>query len=177
MFPKNLLPEQFRESWCIAGGWAACPALASDMDVWVFGVATDKLAEVRQQLLDHLAAERKAKRMYYFEEGVETREVEGYDHPNQVQKVAEIFAPFPAKKIHLMVTDASAPGEIIAGFDISTHAVAITHTGFIYQSADYTAPHVRPYQLKATKTTTDRMAKICKRFGHPVPEVAVGEAN
>lgn len=174
MFPKNWLPEEFRERWCIAGGWAACPALASDMDVWVYGIEKEQLGAVRQQLLDHLTTERLAKRLPYFEVGVETREVGGYDHPNLVQKVADIFVPHPAKRLHLIVSDACAPGEIIYGFDISTHAVALNHNGAVYQSPDFTPPHVRPVQLKETKTTADRMAKICARFGHSV-EAPIGK--
>jgi len=35
MLPANLLPEPYQSTAFIAGGWAACPSLATDMDVWV----------------------------------------------------------------------------------------------------------------------------------------------
>ncbi len=41
----DLLPESLRGQWCIAGGYAACPALASDIDVWVYNAA-DALADL-----------------------------------------------------------------------------------------------------------------------------------
>lgn len=175
MFPTNLLPEAYREQWCVAGGWAACPPLATDMDVWVYGLPTDQLDVIRAELLAHLSALRTSRpRGPYFETGEDVRSAEGYDHPCTIKKVAMVFQSFPAKPIHLMVTDASCPGEIVNGFDVSTHAVAIGHNGMVHTHCEYTAPHLPPVQLKETENTPARMAKIAARFGHTV-EAPVGK--
>jgi hypothetical protein len=49
MIPSYLLPEG--TPYFVAGGWAACPALATDMDVWV--LSRDPAATTRTNVLDH----------------------------------------------------------------------------------------------------------------------------
>lgn len=177
MFPLNILPEAYRGQWCVAGGWAACPPLATDMDVWVYDLPTDRLDAIRTELLEHLSALRQDQpRGPYFVPGEDVRAAQGYQHPCTVKKVAVVSQSYPAKPIHLMVTDASCPGEIIGGFDISTHAVAIGHNGMVHTHFDYTAPHVFPVQLKETETTPTRMAKIASRFGHTL-EGTIGKGK
>jgi hypothetical protein len=177
MIPKKLLPGMYQEQWCVAGGYAACPALADDQDVWVYAVPTEDLDAVRRVLLSHLSEWRIGRpRGPFFENEMDTRTVAGYQHPRNVRKVAKVYIPYPAKPIHLLVTDAMAPGEIIEGFDISTHAVAIDYTGRVWKASQFTPPHLPPVKLLDTDTTPERMAKITTRFGHPYKEVSIGEA-
>lgn len=177
MFPVDLLPEAYRKSWCIAGGFAACPALATDMDVWVYGLPTEKqapgkLLAVRDEILDYFAAYKKTRTYrdlwFGYTPGVETRTTESYGHPCVIHKVAMIHATGTRKPIHLMVTDADSPMMLIDGFDVSTHAVALNHDGGVFYNIDtYTPPNEPPRQLRDTVTTPDRLRKIAARFGHP----------
>lgn len=176
MIPANILPAKYLQQWCVAGGWAASPAQATDQDVWVYDIGPTELEEVRLELLQHLADMRKQKKLpYYKPEDANRLQRDGYMHPCIVLKVAEIRPAFPAKPVHLMVTNAMAPGEIVGGFDINTHAVAIRYDGAIYQHPEWEPVTKPPMKLLNTDTTPARMVKIAKRYGHPVPlEVAIG---
>jgi hypothetical protein len=176
MIPTNLLPEEYRGQWCVAGGFAACPALAEDIDVWVHGIPTADLEAARTKILEHLvkiqfpAHARSAQ--FVFEEAVETRTQASYMQEFiQIKKVAKIYGRRSwreLKPIHIMVTDApGGAGSIIAGFDISTHAVAIDHDGRVWTNR-YTHPGLEPQRLaSANEYTEPRMQRVCARYGHP----------
>ncbi len=184
MIPNGLLPAG--ALWCVAGGWAACPALATDMDVWVYGAPTIDLSLRRAALLAHLeqwAATNNTKRPIWPEKRYrvspqETSETflayEGLDCA--IEKVAVITLPrtAQAKPIHLMVTDAPDPGTLLQGFDVSTHAVAIDHTGRIFRHPQWTAPHQTPIEILHNEHTPDRMARIAARFGHTLEAQTIG---
>ena len=192
MIPTTLLPAQYREQWCVAGGFAACPALATDIDVWVYAIATEGLDKARRVLLAHLCdiqypqkdspyANVRRKAQFEFEEETEARTAESYLQSFiQIHKVAVICgrnAWRELKPIHVMVTDAPSPGELLAGFDISTHAVAIGHDGRVWTNS-YTQPGETPVRLSGANARTEaRLQKICARFGHPylAKEEPVGE--
>ena len=145
--------------WFIAGGYAACPALAGDIDIWILAHAED-LAAVRDAVLAHL----KAIPIWVNEEDA-TEVGTGYDEmPLHTRKVGRMF--LFGKHVHLMVTDATSPLEVLQNFDISTHHVAILPTGNVIEGPYFTPPHVPPRQLMQTSRTRERMVKICTRFGH-----------
>src|SRR5947208_1473633 len=92
VIPDDLLPEKYREFAFIAGGFAACPSLASDMDVWVLtpyparmhddNIPFDDLRvhvwlqERRQELLEHLKAKFSSWRLTEYTEYTDTRIVQ-----------------------------------------------------------------------------------------------------
>lgn len=174
MIPSNLLPSDVKQ-WCIAGGWAACPAMASDQDVWVFGIDTSELDRRRSELLAHLGREFP---LIYVSPQEETTE-QDYDGINIIiKKVAVIshaglFGGTP-KKTHLMVTDAPSPLGILVGFDVSTHQLAIMPDGGIVRGPAWTSIDEQPLELLHNAKTPERMRKICERYGHPYKETAVG---
>lgn len=61
MIPDDLLPEKYRDQAFIAGGFAACPSLANDMDVWVMAPCpfTNETGADDLRVLVHLHAVRK----------------------------------------------------------------------------------------------------------------------
>jgi hypothetical protein len=176
VIPTGLLPEGTK--WCIAGGFAACPALAGDVDVWVYGVKHDDVVTTQAQLIAHIeqwCAANNVKRpiwpekRYCFEKQAESREFFAYGQVAvRIEKIGVLYSPRSArvKPIHLMVTDAYTPGEIVRGFDISTHAVAIDSTGRIWKHDTFTAPHQPPAVLTTNEKTAGRYSRICQRFGH-----------
>lgn len=190
MIPSWVLQVLGERKWCVAGGYAACPALASDIDLWVYGIAPDLLQWERDNIagllkleVDELNRNRPkwAEKRYGFvrEEGQETTEI--YDQiENLIEKVGVVSSPRVAltpdpvlnptsvkcKPIHIMVTTAPDPGSLISGFDISTHAVAIDYTGRVWTHVLYTGPHEQPAILRIGTNTQQRFDRICDRFGH-----------
>lgn len=182
MIPTNLLPKDGDWAWCIAGGWAACPALGEDRDVWVFNLGKATLEAKRDELGAHVL-KRYRHRVTL---STETREAPGYEQEETgvtILKVADISLsqPYPgdrgaghSAKIHLMVTDALSPLHILQGFDISTHAIAIDATGTIWKHPKWTSvvePPVILYESRSGKTPA-RMQRICQRFGFSYDAVA-----
>lgn len=171
--------------WCIAGGYAACPALATDMDVWIYQVKDD-LETVRRQLIVNIERLTTTlnetrpiwpEKRFLWTSSAETQLAPAYQGINvQILKVGDFIEPHShrSKPIHLMVTDATSPGEILEGFDISTHAVAIDQSGRIWKHSGWTAPHQPPAVLFVAKNgkTPERYDRICRRFGH-VPQMHV----
>lgn len=163
MIPENLLPKGVQ--WCIAGGYAACPALASDIDVWVLNVPTHDLQVRRAEILLHLAKQR-------FNVKTETGDNtpgDGYeDKAIGILKVGRVTPP-TGLAIQVMVTDADV-ARLLESFDVSTHAVAVG-PGFVTTHPQWTPPHVPPVAFSQHATTAERLARIAERFGHKVEEI------
>jgi hypothetical protein len=154
MIPKNLLPEGTR--YFIAGGWAVCPALATDRDVFV--QTTGDLSATRATLLAHMQAEG----FDLTKEG-ETRYFAGWGYAFvPIAKVAKVKVKF-AQSIHVLVTNADV-AEVLETFDLSICQVAITHTGGIVKGSYWTAPNEPICVLKDTPTTLARKEKYEARF-------------
>lgn len=161
---RDVLPPSVRKSgaWCIAGGYAACPALASDIDVWIYGVEPEDVETMVQAARAHLM---QAGLRHEIQDDTRTQEGAGnyVGLTCEIRKVAIVTgAPQP---IHLMVTTAYDPLELLSGFDISTHAVAILPNGTALRGDSWTPPHVDPRAVHETTKTPARMAKIRARFG------------
>ena len=163
MIPRALATALNGLNWCVAGGWAACPSLATDRDVWIFSIDTIELEGCRQRLLDAVKSTKG------FTEQTET-EVINYEGVNfTIRKVGYFNYSKELQPLHLMISDAPSPEAVMAGFDISTHAVAIMPEGQIIKHPDWTAVNVPPVKLLNSNSTEARMTKIAVRYGHPVP--------
>lgn len=156
MIPRDLLPEGL--TYFIAGGYAVCPALATDIDVWV-RAPKGELEAYRQRILDYL----QEKEVIFEETKPSERQIETadyYDTEAFIQKVAivnEHFLP-----IHLLVTDASVD-DVLASFDLSVCQVALTSYGVV-TGRDWT-PVTKPIAVvRNTPTTPARLEKYRKRF-------------
>jgi hypothetical protein len=178
MFSLQYLPEKYHKRWCVAGGYAACPALAKDIDVWVYGLHNDDLEVARAAILAHLeqtvaGLNTKApiwpEKRYQLENQVETRQFLAYEGLDcRIEKVGAVTPPerLHLLPVHIMVTSAPDPGSLLTGFDVSTHAVAIDHSGRVFKHTNYTHPGEPPFALLHNVHTPDRMARIAARFGH-----------
>jgi hypothetical protein len=190
MIPRPLLDAISGSKWCVAGGYAACPALSADIDLWIYDIPKDDLLDERDHftellktVTDGLNVNRPlwAEKRYGFvrEEGQEQTEI--YDQiENLIEKIGVFTTPRVAfknngnfssasvkvKPVHIMVTTAPDPGSLISGFDISTHAVAIDFTGRVWTHAQFTGPHQKPAVIRVGTNTQARLDRVCKRFGH-----------
>lgn len=163
--PEGLLPAGTPA--LIAGGYAACPALASDLDLWVYAARGGKrtMGETRMMLLEHL------KTWAYKVEAQDdseqfTADGCGYDELDCLIMKVGIVSVNGRKPIHLMVTDAP-PIALLMNFDISTHQIGLDDNGVIY-GPEWTDLTVEPQVIKnaGTSKTTERLAKISARYAH-----------
>lgn len=175
MLTFEFLPEQYRRSAFIAGGYAACPSLANDIDVWVplgfIGRTTVEhddealaMSTARADILAHLEGEffpYKAEENYVTSEGSTD---DGY--PIAVQKVARIESVHLPQSIHIMVS-AGTIDDILGFFDISTHQVALTRSGCVKGPA-WTPVTEMPRIIPGARSvqTPQRLLKIASRYGH-----------
>lgn len=168
MLPPNLLPPgHLTTNAFIAGGYAACPALATDIDVWIT-VPTYDLDHARSEILRWLHEQDNL----VFEELTDGRvdqvhSPDGYGTDLNVRKVATV-EHYRGTKYHLLVVDGDVDA-VLDSFDVSTHQVALTPFGVV-TGENWTPTNVYPVQLRDTPTTAARMAKIAARYGYPAKE-------
>lgn len=176
MIPKGLLPDDMVDRAFIAGGWAACPALASDMDIWVqvdggdpediTGVE-EALAEARERILHHLRWRKHP--VWRIEAEDVTERAPGYTESGYftTQKVAVVrTGPLLRKDtpvFHIMVTDGGVE-DVLGNFDVSTHQVAILANGKVVRGEEFTTVNQPPYAIRMNDKTPVRLKKITERF-------------
>lgn len=151
----DFLPEQYRADAYIAGGWAACPSLATDIDVWVLSPRAN-LYTLKGELLTYLATTHLNVEML-------TDQPTKAEYANTL-KVAVINRHFK-QNIHLLVSDAQMIEQVLENFDISTHAVALGPDGEVHRSTFWTSVAEEPVVNKMTPTTPERLVKIKTRYG------------
>lgn len=164
--PPNLLPRGMTRAAFIAGGYAACPDLATDIDVWVqVDPATlyDAPLRIVKHLHDHgfipnVGIASTAETFVGDSMGYE-------DITANILKVAVVLRG-NQKPIHIMVTDAP-PLMLLLNFDISTHQIAFTDSGTI-RGPYWTPLDGPPVIIKnhTTSKTQERFQKISARYAH-----------
>lgn len=161
LLPAGLLPDHLAKRAFIAGGYAACPDLAADIDVWVD--AGDRMTEVRQELLAHLADRRWA---ITPQDGTDSRRLDGEDYDGDLEVDIRKVCVIPWNPpIHLMVTNRGLKA-VLAAFDISTHQVGIDPWGVRQEGREFTPLTESPEVLRHTSTTAARLEKIRTRYAH-----------
>lgn len=164
MVPSYLIPEGMR--YFVAGGFAVCPALASDIDVW-FMVEGKPVTEVINKLVAHLTRWQTMGAI-----DVDFSYINGrvYHELHGTLNVATIAASDDRKAMHIMVTDDS-PQDTIDDFDLSVCQVAITDNGEVYRGEHWTAPgapiKILKKSAKYDPRTAERLTKYIRRFGQP----------
>jgi hypothetical protein len=168
MIPPTLLPEDLQQQAFIAGGYAACPALALDMDIWVRVNGDETMHDAKQRIIDWLE-----NTMWPYEAattrlsspGVILGGRDGYDHLDiNVLKVATVKSVYLTHPYHIMVVNVD-PATLIEAFDISTHQIALAW-GNVIKGSGWTPITEPPRMLRRTPTTPERMEKIAARYGH-----------
>lgn len=163
MIPQNLLPEG--TNYFIAGGYAACPGLAGDIDVWVTEWTPEDAIGARKEILLHLVQND-------FDLRIEENDaalVRAVAYPDEcvTSKVARV-AVKEMLPIHIMIASGSAE-RVLEGFDVSTHAIAIHKDGRVIKHKEWTPINVMPKVLRQNPGTPARMERICSRYKLPNP--------
>ena len=136
--------------WCVAGGWAACPQLVQDQDVWIM-VESDTMMGIRANILSANPS--------IVPEGDGDFEPETYgDLGIFVVKVGRIGDR------HILLTTAKDIQSILDSFDISTHQCALSSNLEFVRGKNWTPLTVEPVKLRETPTTEDRFIKIRDRY-------------
>ncbi len=147
--------------WCIAGGFAACPDKAGDCDVWVLiGVQQiESLSTVRERILRLLIA----RNIRFVEEQSDWSGVEG-SYATGVN-VGSIKVAKLADGRQIIVSNAASAAELLQGFDVSTHRVALTSDGELVRGEGFTPIDQPARALLQNSKTPERLAKCSKRYG------------
>lgn len=146
--------------WCIAGGFAACPDLAGDTDVWVL-VGNRSAAYIRA-LRENILSQLRQRGVQFVEEEEETqqpREGCGDDAYLVSGKVARL-----ADNRQIILSTASDVQSLLETFDVSTHQIALTSDGALIRGSGFTSIYTRPVALRDTPTTDERLVKIRARY-------------
>ena len=155
MIPKNLIPEGMR--YFIAGGWAVCPALATDRDLFV--QTTGDLTDTRAMLLDHMRAQGFDLVEEGDENGIPTLDLIRTDYIMvEVMKVAKVSQKF-AQDIHVLLTTGDV-ADVLNSFDLSVCQIAITETGKIVRGDYYTHPYKPIYVVNDTPDDSGSSSKV-----------------
>lgn len=144
-------------SWCIAGGYAACPVLAGDMDVWLFGAYKPDMMGLRRMLLaltPNLVPE----------DNPPMDSPERYFGAQYTLKVGHIFNVENRVARHILLTEAPTIEDLLNGFDISTHQCAYTPDGVFVPGAHWTPLREMPKILRMSAATPARFDKIAARY-------------
>jgi hypothetical protein len=175
MIPNTLLPEQYRADAFIAGGFAACPALASDIDVWI-PVSPGTCNAARDEILQYL---RETQDNFSEQDGDTSPRgriqhnvalansqllstFEGYHMVLGLRRVATVNVVGASLPYHLIVVEGSLD-DVLSSFDISTHQVALTPKGVV-KGADWTSIFEPPVVITEKYTTPQRLEKIRARY-------------
>jgi len=182
MIPEALLPlftacRLLEIPICIAGGYAACPEKASDIDVWIKtkSLLPQTVADVLNGQFGHRT---------WTTLPADARNAWGFRNRRQLAHTRSDKFRMPGldKPVEVMLTD-SLPQELIAGFDISTHAVAITSTG-TYRAKFWTPVDEAPVinedameshgynGMRASGETKQRLAMIKARYADLRPPLS-----
>jgi hypothetical protein len=163
MYPKGILAPHREGNAFIAGGYAACPALAGDLDLWVWvDERKESLSHAREQILLWLEAE-----LWPYEAQGGLQQVTNDQNPNypvQSMKVALVRSPYWSHPVQIIVTTAD-PNALLETFDISTHQIAIVF-GNVIKGSGWTPITETPRILRMTPTTPERLERIAARYGH-----------
>jgi hypothetical protein len=163
MIPKWLIPDGYR--YFVAGGWAVCPALATDMDVWVQTKPDQTLTEGYDAIRRHLTRwEAMGACKLEIPSKIDAYRANPSFDRHSTMLITKITNPMWEHAIHMLVTT-QTPEDVISNFDLSICQVAITDEGQVIRGANWTPVTAPIRQLSASTSLTDkRMEKYKARF-------------
>lgn len=164
----HYVPERWRSKAVVAGGFAADPARARDVDIWI--PADNRYHEARTDVRNHL---RKLGLEYTLEIEHSTTDDEERAEDYAHHLVATIPNGFGNRPVQILVSDAVNAQQLVEGFDISTHAIAKSlqpGTGGAMRvtfAARWTGTRVPPRVMRWTtpEDTLRRLQRVMLRYG------------
>lgn len=173
----KFVPEDLRPNMVVAGGYAACPELADDIDVWV--LADDEIDGLTEACdrEEYLGSRRHRLKMHLAGMGTERVSADESDYAGDHKLVTTVTALLNFsgynrsvrildRKIQLLVVPHRTPQELVDSFDISTHAIALQRSRFVF-GRGWTRLNQTPNVLRWNQPgkSLERLLKISKRYG------------
>lgn len=179
---KRFLPEDMWSRAIVAGGYAADPDKASDIDLWVIG-GDMEVDAFRIRMHNHMGTFLSLEESPYEQFANEFAVVTEQRVEVKLGKFASTYLP-----VQILVSSAKNFGDLLERFDISTHQVGIpllVPTVRLVGSG-FTSPSEQPRVLVFTRPeqTIRRLERILPRYGfEPDPDdlvrlnATIAEAN
>lgn len=168
--PWNALPAGYRPGAYIVGGYAVCPALAQDIDLFVLVEGTRTFDSVLEELADYLTVNGVAFTQYSKEERGELY-VTAVPDGVCIGKALLIEDERFHKPVQVcLVLGAESILEALEGFDLSVHAFAQGYDGAYYSTpqATFMAAPIRVLKTGTPVTTLLRLQRLSVRYGTEV---------
>jgi len=167
---KKIVPSQWHSSAYVAGGYAAAPHQAADIDIWILGVGA---LESAWSLTEDLKATFENVPGYLAEGAVSYPDGDTSPHP--FAKVAESMVEMPPlsprfgwMKVQLMATPFRDVQELLSYFDLSVHKFAwqLTKPEELIAAPDATQTYepIRITRFDTPAHTLSRAAKLEARY-------------
>jgi hypothetical protein len=163
----KFVPPDARNRMVIAGGYAAAPETAGDIDLWILGDKDGpfdafKIARYLREDVD--CGSTVSRRAGYPNHNL-VATVPGISKRWLNYEISERAVTVDRKSVHVLVTDLRTPQDLVDSFDISTHAIALRRGCFTF-ARFYTSLKVTPVvsRFDTPKQTLARLDKICERY-------------
>lgn len=157
----KLLPTELAKRAVVAGGYAADPFRAQDIDMWILGVPIDDFTKVSRHIRSRLAAQDYD---YELPDPVQT-----YGAEIDFHFIATVSAPGISKPVQILATSHTTAESLLNRFDVSSHQIAIGIEDLAITITDtFTATDVQPRLTNITTLPSQnlkRLERICKRYG------------
>lgn len=158
-----LVPERLRSNAYVAGGFAADPIGAEDVDVWILGVQGD-----RSELLNHMIQiNRDFENGLVFKHGQESDYNVDNGPFNVVGDVLGVEG-IGKRKVQILFSFAKNIQDLLKTFDITTHQIAVRlNDGETVVAPTWTPPYEQPRVVlfDRPQVTLRRLEKIAPRYG------------
>lgn len=168
MIPSDLLPPEHMPNAFIAGGYAACPATARDIDVWISyqskapGIMSSLF---RKSFIETAISIREWMENHYSDVKIKPAVDGEYSNVLHILQCGTIegIATLP---IQVMLVKGTVE-QLLETFDISTHQIALTPRGVITGS-QWTPLYKAPKIISDAPhhTTPERLERFRERYKH-----------
>jgi hypothetical protein len=162
---ENLLPKGFRELAVVAGGYAASPTKASDIDLWVLGIPRDQFDLVEKSIRDYL--DKAGLNGCSGEVGPHIDCT--YETFDDSFRVAAIVDGPGENPVQILITTHPTLEELLAKFDLSVHQIgwSLTNPDAMVIGPEWTPVSEEPKVLTLTRPgqTLKRYLRIIPRYG------------
>jgi hypothetical protein len=170
------IPESLHDQFVVAGGYACCPELAGDIDMWLLvgAKATPEdtemhMEDLRGDLYSHLhkmgaslSSAGKETPEYLFGKRRLVGTIQGF------WKTGGYLRQYIKAETNLqfIIAPCDTAQELVDSFDLSTHAIAFQGDQYTF-AKQWTRREVPPVVMRWDQpaTTLKRIHKICARYG------------
>lgn len=164
---RNLVPPDLHVRTFIAGGFAANPNKANDIDLWIVG--DEPHPDVAEKILRHLGNNGHDITVRNFPFYTDVQLTPGRTVWFRVCDVNDFYSNGKRMPVQIMATTYHDVDELLAYFDLSPHKKAIAISdGLEIIGRGFTTPDEQPRATRfdTPHSTLRRYFRLCERYGH-----------